>query len=272
MTDLIKYDTDSGVGIELSADTVKRHLVRGNGTVSDQEVMMFLELCRAQRLNPFVNDAYLIKYGSSPASIVTGWQTFLKRAEKHEQFDGYEAGVVVLSPDRKQVVRRQGTLILPDEQLVGGWAKVYRKDRGRHVEIELNLSEYDKQQSIWKTMPGTMIRKTALSQGLREAFPDALAGLYSGEELGADADTAPAPTGNVVEVQVVETSRDLSALSELKAQWAARFEMSEKSAGMALMVLYGDPRDMDDEQYDAMLAAIEERLAPADMAAEDIEF
>ena len=288
---VVKYDTDSGVAIELSPQTVKDYLVRGNGNVSDQEVVMFLELCRAQRLNPFVNDAYLIKYGNSPASIVTGWHTFLKRAESHPEYDGLEAGVTILTPGAsegaKRVERRKGTLVLPGEDLVGGWAKVYRKDRTRPVEIELNISEYDKKQSSWNTMKGTMIRKTAASQGLREAFPDALSGMYTGEELGADAESAPntpaAPAPSPAAVQPVEDAefeivddvpRDLSELTALKGAWATRFNLDEKAAGADLMDKYGDPRSMTDDEYGDMLAAISEVLdAPdAGMAEEDIEF
>ena len=63
-------------GQVLTADTVKNYLVSGNGAATDQEVMMFIELCKAQRLNPFIREAYLIKFGNSPANIgiVTGKQ------------------------------------------------------------------------------------------------------------------------------------------------------------------------------------------------------
>lgn len=48
-------------GSILDANTVRNYLVSGNGRVTDQEVVMFLQLCKAQKLNPFVKDAYLIK-------------------------------------------------------------------------------------------------------------------------------------------------------------------------------------------------------------------
>ena len=31
-----------------------------------------LELCKAQQLNPFIRDAYLVKYGQQPAQIIVG--------------------------------------------------------------------------------------------------------------------------------------------------------------------------------------------------------
>ena len=59
-------------GQVLTADTVRNYLVSGNGNVADQEVVMFIELCKAQHLNPFIREAYLIKFGNSPANIVVG--------------------------------------------------------------------------------------------------------------------------------------------------------------------------------------------------------
>ena len=41
---------------------------------------MFIELCKAQKLNPFIREAYLIKFGISPANIVVGKDVFVKRA------------------------------------------------------------------------------------------------------------------------------------------------------------------------------------------------
>lgn len=38
---------------------------------------------------------------------------------------------------------------------------------------------------MWGTKPGTMIRKVALSQALRDAYPDKLSGLYVQEEMNA---------------------------------------------------------------------------------------
>ena len=58
--------------IRLSPNTVRRYLVNGSGEVTDQEVAMFIGLCKYQHLNPFLREAYLIKYGNQPATIVTG--------------------------------------------------------------------------------------------------------------------------------------------------------------------------------------------------------
>lgn len=196
--DIVQYTTETGVAITLSPVTVKQYLVSGNGVVSDQEVMMFLQLCRAQKLNPFLREAYLIKYGNSPAQIVTGKETFMKRAERHPQFDGFEAGITVVTKDGP-IERREGSLLgFQTERLVGGWARIHRKDRRQPFFAEVSFEEYVGRKndgtvnSQWTKMPGTMIRKVAIVQALREAFPEDFGGMYAPEEM-RDVDESALP-------------------------------------------------------------------------------
>ncbi len=63
MLNVVKYDA-GGVEIKLDPATVKNYLVRGNGKVTDQEVLFFIRTCQAQKLNPLVyGEVYLIKFG-----------------------------------------------------------------------------------------------------------------------------------------------------------------------------------------------------------------
>ena len=52
---LAEFKTETGQ--VLTAETVKNYLVSGNGAVTDQETLMFIELCKAQKLNPFIREA-----------------------------------------------------------------------------------------------------------------------------------------------------------------------------------------------------------------------
>ena len=186
---VVKYNTDAGE-IELSPATIKKYLVSGNGNVTDQEIIMFLNLCRYQKLNPFLREAYLIKFGTSPATIVTGKEVFTKRAAKKPEYDGADAGIIIHKGD--EVIYRPGTMLANTETLIGGWAEVYRKDWKRPVRSEVSLTEYKRFKADgspmpnWKSMPATMIRKVALVQALREAFPEDLGGMYSQEEMPVD--------------------------------------------------------------------------------------
>ena len=186
-------------GSVLTADTVRNYLVSGGGYVTDQEVVMFLELCKAQKLNPFVKDAYLIKYGNQAAKIVTGKDVFIKRAYENPNFDGMRAGVVVFKKDGN-LEYREGSLKLPNETLVGGWCEVYLKDKRCPAKAVVSFDEYVGKKAngqinqMWAEKGATMIRKVAQSQALREAFPSEFRGCYQKEELGAEYD---APTTEI---------------------------------------------------------------------------
>lgn len=184
-----EYESN-GEKIRLSQNTIRRYLVSGDASnVTDQEVMMFLSLCRFQHLNPFLKEAYLIKYGNNPATIVTGKDTFMKRASRNQNYAGKSAGIIVLDPQTGVVTEREGTFKTPGEQILGGWAKVYIKGHEHPEYASVSFEEYAGRKkdgslnSQWATKPATMIRKVALVQALREAFPEDYAGMYSPEEI-----------------------------------------------------------------------------------------
>ena len=180
---LAEYKLDGGQ--VLTADTVKNYLVSGNGAITDQETLMFIELCKAQKLNPFIREAYLIKFGNSPANIVVGKDVFMKRAYRNPNFEGMRAGIVTVNKSG-EMIEREGSLKGIDERLVGGWCEVYVKDMKFPIKSTVSLEEYSKSQATWKQMPCVMIRKCAIVTALREAFPEDLQGLYDASEMGVD--------------------------------------------------------------------------------------
>ena len=177
-------------GQVLTADTVRNYLVSGNGNVTDQEVVMFIELCKAQHLNPFIREAYLIKFGNSPANIVVGKDVFVKRAYRNPDYEGMRAGIVVVDKTG-DVKEREGSLKAPGETLIGGWCEVYIKNKKHPIKSIVSLEEYSKAQSTWKSMPMVMIRKVAMVTALREAFPEDLQGMYDASEMQNVPDNLP---------------------------------------------------------------------------------
>ena len=86
---LVEFSAN-GEKVKLSPAIVRNYLVNGNGQITDQEVVYFINLCKSQGLNPFIKDCYLIKYGSTtPAQMVVSKDVFLKRAERNSEFDGF---------------------------------------------------------------------------------------------------------------------------------------------------------------------------------------
>lgn len=178
-------------GQVLTADTVRNYLTSGNSKATDQDVLMFIELCKAQNLNPFVRDAYLVKFGNQPAQIIVGKDVFIKRASEHPNFNGMKAGIVILDKNG-DIKEREGALKLKEEELVGGWCEVHLKDKDFPVKSVVSFEEYAQKKndgtlnSMWSSKGATMIRKVAQSQALREAFPNELRGLYQQEEMGTE--------------------------------------------------------------------------------------
>lgn len=179
--------------ISLTLSRVKQFLcipTRSGKMPTDEQVVKYMMLCKAQSLNPWVNDAYLVGYDGKDGpqfSLITAHQSFLKRAEASPEFDGIESGVVVFSND--QITERQGDLILNGETLVGAWARVHRRDRKIPSYDSLNLKTFDTGRSRWAADPAGMIVKCAEASALRKAFPSTLAAMYCKEEMDHQRDS-----------------------------------------------------------------------------------
>ncbi len=179
--------------VKLSPAIVKNYLVNGNGNITDQEINYFMHLCRARKLNPFVKEVYLIKYGTQPAAMVVSRDALEKRAIKHKEYNGKKTGLWIIKKDTGALEKRDGTIYVKNkEEIVGAWCTVYRKDWENPVTVEVNFDEYVQTKSDgtpntnWANKPVTMITKVAKAQALREAFIEELDGMYEAEEMGVN--------------------------------------------------------------------------------------
>lgn len=192
-----------GEHITITAQDVKNFICP---LATEQEVAIFLKTCQSLQLNPFANECFLIKYDArEKAAFVIALDSYLKAAENNPNYDGCEAGVILKDSGGKLELR-EGALVLDEDmpRLVGGWAKVYRKDRGRPTYVAVNKNE-----CIRYTSKGTptlfwseprqpwMLRKVALKRALVEAFPSLFAGTLATAEIESDIEgTLPAAFDN----------------------------------------------------------------------------
>ena len=201
----------AGANIELQPETVKNYLVSGNGKVTDQEVLMFMNLCQYRKLNPLDKEAYLIKFGQQPAQIIVSKEAFMKRAEAHENFEGFDAGIIYeYDGEMKEV---SGAIKPKSATLLGGWCRVFRSDRKQPIEVKVSIDEFGKGQATWKEMPMNMIRKVAIVNALREAFPNTLGAMYSEDEakMPANHDIPDYNTQRkdiTTEAEIIDTPKD----------------------------------------------------------------
>lgn len=73
----VTYEVD-GNKVILTPSVVQKYIVGTDSPITIQEFKFFSELCKARGLNPFLKEAYCIKYGNQPAQIVVGKDAIIK--------------------------------------------------------------------------------------------------------------------------------------------------------------------------------------------------
>jgi len=186
--------------LEISPSIVRRYISTSKN-VTDQEVKDFMDLCIYQHLNPFIKEAYLIKYGQEKANIVTSKDVFDKRAFRDPKYDGEE-----VTNNYKRGMN-----------LMDLWVrtKIYHKGLSHPAsDVTVYYSEYVGKKrdgtitKIWRTKPVTMLTKVSKAQAKREANPEELARLYLTEEF----DQEERPTENVIREVDITPKREESAM------------------------------------------------------------
>ncbi|RZK77499.1 MAG: phage recombination protein Bet [Pedobacter sp.] len=154
--------------------------------LTEGEKNTYLQISKAFGLNPFKREIHVSKYGEN-LSIITGYEVYIKRAERTGQLDGWCATTTgsVEGKDLKAIVT------------------IYRKDRTHPFVWEALYEE-----CVQKTREGKvtqfwqkaafMTKKVAISQGFRLCFSDELAGMpYTADEMPETVDTTYSEVHNV---------------------------------------------------------------------------
>ncbi len=214
---VVDFDID-GQKIHLTPKIVQEYIAGSDVAITNQEFKLFTELCKVRKLNPFLREAYLIKYkAGTPAQLVVGKDAILKRAVLNPNYDGIESGIIVKKEDGT-IEERQGTFKLGEEILVGGWARVFRKDWSHPTYTSVTFNEVAQRKSDgqlnsnWNGKSSTMVEKVAKVRALRETFVEDLAGMYEVEEFTTDLSTQD--TNNIeVQAEVIEQKEDSKEVS-----------------------------------------------------------
>ena len=161
-TEMIKIDNVSASII----DAAKNYLSMKN--LTKNEITQFIEICTAYQLNPFKREIYVVAFNSKDGgrqfSIFTGYEVYLKRAERTGKLNGWVCEV--------------------DDKFTRATCTIYRKDWERPFVHSVSMKEYNSGMSLWKSKPETMLKKVAISQAFRLAFPDELGGMpYDASEV-----------------------------------------------------------------------------------------
>lgn len=191
-----------------------------NTSLTANETKNFLKLCILHQLNPFKREIYITKYGNQQATIITGYEVYIKRAELSGRLNGYKTTVepcMSFSVDKKGNLRKKEDL--------KATVIIYRKDFDHPFEHSVKLSEYIGRKrdgevtKFWLKMPETMLKKVAISQGFRLCFNEVLGGMpYTKEEMNTDVNNTVYAKAEIIEAEEVEveevktTDQDLASL------------------------------------------------------------
>jgi phage recombination protein Bet len=217
---------------------------------TEKELSIALGIVKSLKLNPFIREVHFIKYKTEEKiSIVVGYETYLKRAERTGKLDGWKADA--------------------DIEKGVAWVKIWRKDWKEPFEWTVKLSEFNKKQATWNQIPTFMGKKVAIAQGFRLAFPDELGGMpYTKEEAEVYDVQGEVVTGKpevaipqAVEEQPSEKAKKITEIAELVAK------LTEKQKEAFLERLGSDYsvesiNDLTPEQADDVIGKLKKVIAP----------
>lgn len=219
MTTLQKYEDYHD--LEGKKDLIKSVFFKG---CSDQEVELFLHVCKKTGLDPMMKQIYPVKrWSSAERKEVMTCQTSI---------DGFR--LIAERTGRYSPGREPTHTYTKDGDLISATAYVKKMtpDGTWHeVAATAFFDEYaqktkeGKVTQFWDRMPHVMLSKCAESLALRKAFPADLSGIYTSDEMSqAQAEPLPSPAAEFINpAQIEEIEGFLDTRPELKAklfEWA----------------------------------------------------
>jgi phage recombination protein Bet len=161
-------------------------------TLTDKEFSFFVSLGLGLGANPFTREIWAVKYDANkPASVFLGRDFYRKKAQEQADYDGHIAQAVYENDSFGVVdgVPQHSFKLTERGKLMGAYGLARRKGITQPFFKYVELKEYDKQFSNWKTMPVTMIEKVAEAQVLRGAYQGIFAGTFDESEFDLAPDT-----------------------------------------------------------------------------------
>jgi phage recombination protein Bet len=149
---------------------------------SDDEFKVFIHVAETYGLDPFNKELFFWKDKKDRTTIMTSRDGYLSIANRHEAFDGLVSDVVRANDEFKRTTTGIEHKYGSDRgDILGAYARVFRKDRKYPVHVFASFDEYNGYNSVWNRYPSAMILKVAESMALKRAF--SVSGLVSQEEM-----------------------------------------------------------------------------------------
>ena len=124
--DVIRFNSLRGEEVALTVAFIRSYFCP---KATPAEAFHFIRFCQAHQLNPFLRDAYLVKYKEGePAQMMPGYHVWIQRAASQSDYRGCKQGIIVADRESKapaSIERREGAFYLQGEEVLGGWCEVY---------------------------------------------------------------------------------------------------------------------------------------------------
>lgn len=259
--ELVRYvATNGGEEIVLTSDDVRAQFCEN---ATDKELAVFAAQAKMFGANPWAKEIYLVKYNNSPASTILSYHMFNQIATSQEDYDGIESGVIVFDQNSGQIIYNDGSAYFPQigQELVGGWAKVFKKGINHPFSVTVNLKDFDKGTATWKNMKSFMIEKVAKGQAWRLAYPHLFSNVYEASEIvkGNKVTIGEVPNTDG-EVCIIEDVRETASDDAKRTLWDACKRFAEAHGVDPKNISDGVKKRTDFEDTDDFFYSVAEEL------------
>lgn len=215
-------------------DLIKRTVARD---ASDDELKLFIQVCKGANLNPFLRQVHLVqrwdsKVGHNVGAIQVGIDGFRAVAEGSGQYAGNDDPIYESEKDIEYSVGKDTKTTKKLTVPVKATVTVYKLMDGQRYPFTATArwDEYYPGSKIgfqWHVRPYLMLGKCAEALALRKAFPKLLSGMYAAEEMdktsSVDSDAKKAQTGFLT----LKNALSGASLKEID-EWKAKMAKSDK--------------------------------------------
>lgn len=210
-------------------ELIKRTVARN---ASDDELKLFVQVCKGAQLNPFLRQVHFVKRwdskeGREVGAIQVGIDGFRSIAESSNQYAGNDDPIYEGEKDI-EYGKEKKKVAVPLKATV----TVYKLMEGQRYGFTATArwEEYYPGERIgfqWHIRPYMMLGKCAEALALRKAFPKLLSGMYASEEMDKTAQVDVEAKRTQSAFEVLKTAIAKSLPEELE-DYEKKLEKSDK--------------------------------------------
>jgi phage recombination protein Bet len=213
--------------------------------VPDAEIAKAIALAKRLGLDPIKREVHFVPYKGS-LQLIVGYAEYIKRAERSGKLNGWN-----IETGR-------------DDLDIFAEISIYRKDWEHPLKWRVYLNEVRKDTPSWKSMPLFMLRKVAIAQGFRLAFPEEVAELpYTEDEISATSEAVEEKPHTHTPTTISDAqARRLWSIARNVANEKGKTEEDIEKTIKEVLDEYGIEKttDIPRKVYDEIVSKVEEKL------------